>query len=128
MTVLARDAAWVLVVTFAISLGYEIWRATVKAGTSRHDSPRLLAQQLALYVVAAAVIAALFGGFSWASWVGLALCVVMILVSVLYYNPVIMLERKPGIIDWIEDLVFTGLLFVAAALLLYDVLGWELKR
>jgi hypothetical protein len=37
-----------------------------------------------------------------------------------------MLERQPGVVDWIEDLVFTGLLFVAATLLLYEVLGMEL--
>jgi hypothetical protein len=47
----------------------------------------------------------------------------MICVSIFYYNPRIMLARKPGIIDWFEDLVFTGLLFVAAALLLYAISG-----
>jgi hypothetical protein len=54
------------------------------------------------------------------------LSVAGIAVSV-FYNPVIMLERQPGMIDWIEDLVFTGLLFVAAALLLYEVLGKSLQ-
>jgi len=44
-------------------------------------------------------------------------------VSIFYYNPKIMLERQPGLIDWFEDLVYTGLLFVAAALLSYAVLG-----
>jgi hypothetical protein len=29
--------------------------------------------------------------------------------------------RRPGRIDWFEDLVFTGLLFVAAAQLLYEL-------
>jgi hypothetical protein len=29
----------------------------------------------------------------------------MILVSIFYYNPRIMLERRPGIIDWFEDRV-----------------------
>lgn len=128
MTVFATHAAWVLVVTFAVSLLYEIWRATSRAGTSKHDSPKALVQQLVLYVVAAAVIAALFVQAAWAAWTGLVFCVVMILVSVLYYNPVIMLDRKPGIIDWVEDLLFTGLLFVAATMLLYEVLGWELRR
>jgi cell division protein FtsW (lipid II flippase) len=128
MSVLAIHAAWVLVVTFAISLLYEIWRATSKAGTSKHDSPKALVQQLVLYALATAVIVALFVQAAWAAWSGLAFCVVMIFVSVLYYNPVIMLERKPGIIDWLEDLVFTGLLFVAATMLLYEVVGWELRR
>jgi uncharacterized membrane protein len=81
MSVLATHAAWVLVVTFAISLLYELWRATTKAGTSRHDSPKAFAKQLVLYLVAGGVIAALF----------------------------------------------TGLLFAAATLLLYDVQGWTLQ-
>lgn len=116
-----------LIVTFAISLLYEVWRATAKAGTSRHDSTKAFWQQLGLYVVAAAVIIVLFIGVVGAAWIGLAFSVMMILVSVLYYNPVIMLEREPGPIDWVEDLVFTGLLFVAATLLLYEVQGWSLQ-
>jgi hypothetical protein len=32
-------------------------------------------------------------------------------------------KRKPGPIDWFEDKVYTGLLFVAVALLLYDLAG-----
>lgn len=126
MTSLATHAAWVLVAAFAISLHYEIWRATAKAGTSRHDSPRAFAQQLVLYVAAALVVAALMAGTVWASWLGLLFSVVMILVSVLYYNPVIMLDRRPGMIDWIEDLLFTGLLFAAATMLLYDVFGFTI--
>jgi hypothetical protein len=38
-----------------------------------------------------------------------------------------MLERKPGIIDWLEDLVYTGLLFVAATLLVYEIVGKTLQ-
>ncbi len=128
MTVLATHAAWVLIVTFAISLLYELWRATAKAGTSRHDSLEAFARGLVLYVVATVVIVALFVGTAWASWAALVLSTVMILVSVFYYNPVVMGEREPGIIDWVEDLVFTGLLFVAATLLLYDVTGFQLQH
>jgi hypothetical protein len=51
----------------------------------------------------------------------------MILVSIFYYNPRILLERQPGVIDWFEDLVFTGLLFVAAVLLAYEVAGMTLQ-
>lgn len=39
----------------------------------------------------------------------------------------VMLERQPEIIDGVEDLVYVGLL-LAAALLLYEVLGFELQR
>ncbi|TVR25581.1 MAG: hypothetical protein EA387_03635 [Nitriliruptor sp.] len=125
---LVLHAAWVLVVAMVISLVYEIWRATSKAGTSRHDSMQNLWGGLALYGIAAAVIAVLFVGPAWAAWLGLLFCVAWIAYGIFVFNPVVMLERKPGIIDWVEDLVFMGLLFVAAALLLYEVLGWELQR
>jgi hypothetical protein len=71
MTVLATHAAWALVVSFALSLLYEIWRTTAKAGTSRHDSPRVFVQGLVIYVPAAAVITALFLQAAWAAWAGL---------------------------------------------------------
>jgi hypothetical protein len=32
-----------------------------------------------------------------------------------------MIERKPELLDWGEDLVFTGLLFVAATQLMYGL-------
>jgi hypothetical protein len=124
MSDLMRHAAWILLITFALSFVYELYRATIKAGVSRHDSLRtFLSQGLPLYGAAAIVMATLFAGFAWAAWVGLVFAVALILVSIFYYNPRIMLERQPGMIDWFEDLVYTGLLFVAAALLLYDVLG-----
>lgn len=126
MSALVTHAAWVLAVTFAMSVVYELYRATVKADTSRHDTMRGFVESTALYIVAVVVIVALFAGAGWAAWAGLVLSIGMIGVSIFYYNPVIMAERQPGIIDWVEDLVFTGLLFVAATLLLYEVLGWSL--
>jgi hypothetical protein len=51
----------------------------------------------------------------------------MILVSIFYYNPKIIVERRPGVIDWLEDLVYTGLLFVAATLLIYEIVGKTLQ-
>lgn len=51
---------------------YELYRATVKAGTSTHDSwGSFVKNNVALYVVAAVVIALLFAGLDWAPWVGL---------------------------------------------------------
>lgn len=127
MTVLVKHAAWVLLITFALSFSYELYRATIKAGTSRHDSMRSFIQTLVLYAAAATVIAALFAGLSWAAWAGLVLSILMILVSIFYYNPKIIVERRPGVIDWLEDLVYTGLLFVAATLLIYEIVGKTLQ-
>jgi hypothetical protein len=118
------QAAWALVAAFLLSLVYETYRATAKAGTSRHDSmDSFLKNNIALYVVAAVVIGLLFVGFEWAPVIGLVFSVVVIGASILFYNPRIMLGRLPGMIDWFEDIVFTGLVFVAATLLLYQVLG-----
>lgn len=121
MTDLTSDAAWVLTATFTLSIAYELYRATVRSGVSAHDSIRGFVGQLPVYVAAAVVIAVLFLGEDWAAWVGLAFSVAAILVSITYYNPRIMLDRRPGIVDWLEDLVFTGLLFVAAAQLIYHL-------
>jgi hypothetical protein len=128
MSDLVTQAAWVLVAAFVLSLAYELYRATAKAGTSPHDSAAsFVKNNVALYVVAALVIALLFAGFGWAPWVGLIFSAVVTAASILYYNPKIMLERDPGIVDWLEDLVFTSLVFLAMALLVYQVLGVTLK-
>lgn len=113
------DAAIVLSVAFVLSIAYEAYRVTAKAGVSRHDTPRGFVQQLPLYAVAAVVVVLLCVGPDWSAWVGLVFSIGMIVVSIAYYNPRIMLERKPDLIDWAEDLIFTGLLFVAAAQLWY---------
>ena len=84
-------------------------------------------QGIPFYALAGVVIALLFTGAQWAAWIWLVFSLLMILVSIFYYNPRMMLERKPGIIDWIEDLVYTGLLFVATALLIYAVAGKSLS-
>ena len=126
ITMLAAHATWILIAAFGGSLLYEVYRATAKAGTSRHDSPDALARQLPLYVGAAIVIGLLFARYEFGSWIGFGFTVVVIAISIFYYNPTIMGERRPGMIDWLEDLLFTGLLFVAAALLAYDASGWTL--
>ena len=125
-TLLESLSAWVLVGTFTLSLIYEVWRATAKAGVSRHDSVGALVRELWLYVVAAIVIVLLFVGVPFAAWVGLIFSLAVIVVSIVYYNPRMMVERRPGIIDWVEDLVYTGLLFVVAAFLTLEVSGLTL--
>lgn len=124
-TTLELHAAWALIIAFGISVAYEIWRATTK--TTRHDSVRiLLTQGTVLYGSGAVVIGLLLAGVTAADWIGLAYSIVLIAVSIFYYNPKTMMERQPGLIDWAEDLVYTGLLFVAAVLLAYEVSGGTL--
>jgi hypothetical protein len=57
------------------------------------------------------------------AWTALATGVGLIMVSIFYYSPVMLRQRKPAPVDWLEDKVYTGLLFVAVALLAYDLLG-----
>jgi hypothetical protein len=128
VTDLMTQAAWVLVAAFVLSLVYELYRTTARAGTSRHDSRQSFAKNnIAFYAIATIVIALLFAASEWADWIGLLFSGGAIAASILNYNPKIMLERAPTSIDWFEDIVFTGLLFVAAGLLLYQVLGITLQ-
>jgi hypothetical protein len=120
----ASQASWVLIAAFALSALYELYRSTAKAGTSRHDSMRtFLSQALPFYAVGFVVAVLLRTGWQWVAWTALVLGVGLILVSIFYYGPVLLPQRQPGPIDWVEDRVYTGLLFVAVALLAYDLLG-----
>ena len=62
-------------------------------------------------------------GWPWVTWTGLLVAVALIGVSILYSGPIMLPQRQPGPIDWLEDKLYTGLLFVAGALLLYEFLG-----
>ncbi|MDR7186984.1 uncharacterized protein (DUF58 family) [Microbacterium trichothecenolyticum] len=126
-SLLESVSAWVLIVSFALSLIYEFWRATAKAGVSRYDSMRAFIQGLWLYVLATVVIVLLFLGVPFAAWIGLVFSVLVILVSIFYYNPKMMPAREPGLFDWFEDLVYTGLAFVSATLLALEVSGLTLS-
>jgi hypothetical protein len=118
---LKTHAAWTLVITFSLSFKYELWRAIVKTGTSQFDNMQAFWELTPLYILGAIIIFILFKGYRWASWVGIVFSVLLILVSIFYYNPEMMLVRKPELIDWFEDFAYTGLLFVVATMLFYDL-------
>ncbi|WP_196260343.1 hypothetical protein [Pelagibacterium limicola] len=120
-------AAWVLTVTFTISIAYEAWRTLRRGHVSEHDSVAAFIKGLPIYGIAVLAIALMFLNVPAANWIGLALALAGIGVSIFYYNPTIMMVRAPEVIDWIEDMVFTGLLFIAAAILIYDITGFTLS-
>lgn len=124
---LALHAAWVLLVAFGLSFAYETWRMLARREVSAHDTPAEWRKGLVIYAVAAAVIWALFAGTAGSAWMGLALSLAFILISTFYYNPVIMRDRSPGVVDWIEDILFTGLLFIAAWMLALHLLGFGIS-
>lgn len=115
-------AAAILFTAFALSCAYEIYRAVAKRGTSEYDSPRIFfSVAVPFYVVSFGVTALLLTDFSWANELALGYTTVLILVAIFFYSPKIALERKPELIDWVENLLYLGLLFSAATLLVYAV-------
>jgi len=123
MNNLAIHAAWVLLAAFSISCIYEIYRATVKKGTSQYDNTRVfLTVGVPFYTVSFGVTAFLFTGYDWASWVALAYVILLIGIAMFFYSPKIALKRKPGLIDWVENLLYLGLLFSAGTILMYSVI------
>jgi hypothetical protein len=120
----SSQVSWVLIVAFALSLLYELYRSTVKSGTSKHDSMRsFLTQELPFYAIAFVLAVLVRTGWRWVAWTALAVGVALIVVSIFYYSPIMLPQRKPGPIDWFEGKFYTGLLFVAVVLLAYDLLG-----
>jgi hypothetical protein len=118
------QAFWILIVVFIISLLYKLYRVTAKGGASKSDTKRsILTESLPLWglIVFSAVLVRT--GLIWGVWFGLISSLILIGLSIFYYNPVIMRDRKPGLIDWLEDMVYTGLLFVVVALLGYHLAG-----
>jgi hypothetical protein len=84
----------------------------------------LLTRGTPFYVIGFGLAVLVRTGWPWATWTGLLATTALIGMSILYYSPVVMLpQRQPGPIDWLEDKLYTGLLFVAGALLLYEFLG-----
>jgi len=120
----SSQVSWILIATFALSLLYELYRSTARKGTSRYDSMRsFLTQELPFYAIALVLAVLVRTGWPWVAWTALAVGVALIIVSIFYYSPNMLPQRKPGPIDWFEDKLYTGLLFVAVALLAYDLLG-----
>lgn len=121
------QAGWVLLAAMVISLAYETFRATVRAGVSSYDSFRSLITSLPLYaVIIALAVVLLVSDAAWIVWVMLIVSIGLIGVSILYYSPTMLPPRRPTLIDHLEDKVYTGLLFVAAALLIYRLAGQTL--
>lgn len=120
------QASWVLIATSVFSMLYELYRATLMAGVSKIDTMRSWLLALPVYAIAIGIAVLVRTGWLWTVWLALILSVALIGVSIFYYGPVALPPRKPGLIDHFEDRVYTGLLFVAAALLIYHLTGTTL--
>ncbi len=123
MPSLVTYAAWILTTAMVMSLIYEIFRILARSEVSEYDRwPHFLKRNTPHYLVSAVVIMLIYLDFSWSAWVGLIYCVVLILVAGFYYNVKIMPARNPQLIDWLENLLYGGLVFSAATLLIIELL------
>lgn len=124
---LASQAGWLLLGAAVLSAVYELWRAVARTGVMKYDSIR--AWLLSMTVVALKVVVAvlLLAGWEWAPHAGLILAAGLLLISIFYYGPSVLFERKPGLVDHFEDRVYTALVAIVAVLLGYQLLGVTLK-
>jgi hypothetical protein len=116
------QASWVLSTAFTVSALDELFRSTTRPAPPG-TTPRGVCDPGGPGYAAAFALAVLVRmGWPWVTWTGLRWrCTDR--VSILYYSPIMLPHRQPGPIDWLEDKLSTGLLFVAVALLLDDLLG-----
>ena len=115
---------WILLATFTLSLGYEVYRDTVMAGATAFDAfnPALAI----FYVVCFGMTLLTRVNQRWVSWVMLLFTLGLIAVGMFYYDPEILPARHPGYVDWFESVVYLGLLFIAAFLCLQEACGHTL--
>ena len=121
------QAFWILIATFTLSLGYEaIYRYIVKAGVSAFDAWSF--SEIVFYLVGFGMTFLVLIKRVWVWWIELLFLLVLIAIAIFYYDPVMLLARHPGLIDWMEDTVYTGLLFVVAFLCLGNLRFWSPQR
>lgn len=92
-----------------LSLGYELYRATVMAGVSVHDSMGETLALLPVYAMGVVIAARAQAGKRWAARALLGFTGITLAISLLHYNRVVMPARQPGPIDWFEDIAFTAM-------------------
>lgn len=110
-----------------LSAVYELWRAVARTGVMKYDSIQAWLLSMTVVVVEVVVAALLLAGWQWAPHVGFILALGLLLISVFYYGPKVLLERRPGLVDHFEDRVFTALVAIVALLLGYQLLGVTLR-
>jgi hypothetical protein len=121
------QAFWILIATFTLSFGYEaIYRYIVKAGVSAFDAWSF--SEIMFYLIGFGMTFLVLAERFWVWWIELLFLLVLIAIAIFYYDPIMLLARHPGLIDWMEDTVYTGLLFVVAFLCLGNLRFWFPQR
>lgn len=113
----------VLAVAFAVSILYQLYRATLM------EIPEYDAFTLTTgigYALCIGVCALVLTDRLWAWWIVSALVLFLVAIGLFYYFPVVTTARDMGFVDWLEGLVFVGLLFVAGFVCALRLLGVSL--
>ena len=115
------QAFWILLTTFTLSLGYEVYRDIAKAGVSSFDTfnPALVI----FYLIGFGMTVLVRTNQRWAWWLVLLFTLGLIALGTFYYDPVILPARHPGPLDWFESVAYLGLLFIATFLCLQQLRG-----
>lgn len=101
-----------------------MWRAVARSGVSKYDSIRAwLTSLLPVATIKVVVAVLLLVGWDWAPAAALIVSGGLFLVSVFFYGPRVLFDRSPGLIDHLEDRVYTALLAIVAVLAGYQVIS-----
>lgn len=107
---------WILLTAFILSLGYEVYRATVKAEVSSFDV--FTPTTAIFYLICFGMTMLVRINKLWFWWLILLFTLGLIAIGIFYYDPVILPARHPEFIDWFESVTYLGLLFIATYLCL----------
>ena len=111
---------WTLVSAQTISLLYQVYRSTIMEAPQwdAFDAPAVIGYTILFGV---ALLARL--GRRWTWWLTLLSSIAIINVGIFFYFPEVTAARQFGPIDWIEGVVYEGLLFVAAIMSIFSLAG-----
>lgn len=115
------QAFWILLTTFTLSLGYEVYRDIARAGVSSFDTfhPALVL----FYLISFGMTVLVRTNRRWAWWLVLLFTLGLIALGTFYYDPVILPARHPGLLDWFESVAYLGLLCIANYLCIQQLRG-----
>jgi hypothetical protein len=99
---ITSQAGWLLLGAPVLSAVYELRRAVARTGVMKYDSIQAWLLSMTVVVVEVVVAALLLAGWQWAPHLGFILAVGLLLISVLYYGPKVLLERRPALLDRFE--------------------------
>jgi hypothetical protein len=116
-------AGWLLLAATIISVTYELWRAVARTNVGPSDTMRAWISGLPLYAGALAASLLLLLGWEFAPLLGLAFGLLASGMSIFWYGPSVLCQRRPGALDWFEDRVFTMLVGIVALLLTFELAG-----